>query len=53
MYTVKDVRERLGVSEPMVYKLLTTGKIPSYKVGRILRIEPKDVDNYLARVRRG
>ncbi len=52
MYTVRDVRDRLGVSDQMVYKLVRTGKLPAYKVGRLVKIEPRDLDAYLARNRK-
>ena len=52
MMTVQDVREKLGIGQATAYRLVYRGKIPTYKVGRILRIDPKDVDDYLVRSRR-
>ena len=52
MYRVEDVRQRLGVGRATAYKLISKGEIPSYRVGRVLRVKPEDVDNYLARNRR-
>jgi putative molybdopterin biosynthesis protein len=52
MMTVQDVREKLGIGQATAYRLVYRGEIPAYKVGRILRIDPKDVDDYLARSRR-
>ena len=52
MYKVEDVRQRLGVGRATAYKLVSSGEIPSYRVGRVLRINPENVDSYLARNRR-
>ncbi len=52
MYKAEDVRQRLGVGRATAYKLISSGEIPSYRVGRVLRVKPEDVDNYLARNRR-
>jgi putative molybdopterin biosynthesis protein len=52
MMTVQDVREKLGIGQATAYRLVYRGDIPAYKVGRILRIDPRDVDAYLARNRK-
>ena len=52
MMTVQDVREMLGIGQATAYRLVYPGDIPAYKVGRILRIDPRDVGAYLARNRK-
>ena len=52
MYKVEDVQRRLGVGRATAYKLISSGEIPSYRVGRVLRVKPEDVDSFLARNRR-
>ena len=52
MYKVEDVQRRLGVGRATAYKLVSTGEIPSYRVGRVLRIKPEDVDGFLDKNRR-
>jgi len=52
MYKVEDVQRRLGVGRATAYKLISSGEIPSYRVGRVLRVNPEDVDRFLARNRR-
>ena len=52
MYKVEDVQRRLGVGRATAYKLISSGEIPSYRVGRVLRVKPEDVERFLARNRR-
>jgi excisionase family DNA binding protein len=52
MMTVQDVRKKLGIGQATAYRLVYRGDIPAYKVGRVLRIDPRDVDSYLARNRK-
>lgn len=52
-YTPVTLATKLAVSERTVRQLLATGEIPSYKVAGLRRIDPTDVDRYLARHRSG
>ncbi len=45
--TVVDVAGRLRVSRRVAYELLQGGKIPSYRVGRSIRVKPEDLDAYI------
>lgn len=47
-YSQKSLAAKLRVSERMVRKLIESGQIRSYKIGRATRIAPEDVDSYLA-----
>ena len=49
--TVKDVAEHLGVSRGLVYKLVSTGELDSYRVGSTIRVTPEQVREYLRRPR--
>ena len=49
--TVKEVADRLGVSRGLVYKLVSTGDLESYRVGSTIRITPEQVREYLGRPR--
>ena len=51
-FTPKTLAHRLAVSERTVRELLRTGEIASYRVGGSRRIDPKDVDAFLAARRR-
>jgi excisionase family DNA binding protein len=46
-----QVSEVLGVSRPYVYHLARAGKLPGYRMGRILRFEPGDVLDFLSNCR--
>lgn len=50
-YTPITLAERLSVHRKTVRRLLETGEIASYRIGRAVRIDPNDVDSYLARRR--
>lgn len=48
MITVREVAERLGVSEDTVYRLKDKPDgIPAYRVGRSIRFFPEEVDAYI------
>jgi len=49
MLSMKDVAERLGVSQRTVTRMLERGELPSVKVGRSVRIRPEALQAYLAR----
>ncbi len=42
-----ELSRRLGVSERFVRKLVATRQIPYLKIGRLVRFEEQDVDDYL------
>jgi excisionase family DNA binding protein len=44
--TPKQAAQRLGVSADKVYELCASGKLRSSKVGRAIRIQPRDLDHY-------
>lgn len=48
-----ELQAWLGVGRTKVYELLQTGEIRSYRVGRLVRVRPSDVEAYLALHRYG
>jgi excisionase family DNA binding protein len=38
----------LGVHLRMLYKLIDTGQIPAYRMGRVMRVRLADLDAFLA-----
>lgn len=44
---VPATAKHLGVTLRMVYKLIDTGSIPAFKVGRVIRIRTADVETFL------
>jgi len=45
--TIQDVAEIMGVEYKTVYRLVTSGKIPSFRVGRVYRIRHQDLNAYI------
>jgi len=52
-FTPKSLAEYLSISERTVRDMLSKERIPSYKVEGQRRIDPVDVEKYLARNRNG
>ena len=52
-YTTRSLARRLSLSERTVRDLIRRGDIPSYKVAGARRIDPADVDAWLAERRQG
>ena len=50
-YTVRSLAKRLALSERTVRDMLRWGRIASYKVEGARRVDPADVDVYLAQRR--
>jgi excisionase family DNA binding protein len=44
--TVKEAAAQLHVSPSCIYELCESGKLASFKVGRVLRIHPEAIENY-------
>jgi putative molybdopterin biosynthesis protein len=47
LLTVEQVQELLKVGRTFAYSLVRSGELPSYRVGRLLRIRRQDVDRWL------
>ena len=41
--TAHDVADRLGVSKMSIYRMIDRGELRAYRIGRSLRIDPRDV----------
>jgi excisionase family DNA binding protein len=52
-FTPRTLAQYLGVSDRTVRSMLAAGKIASYRVEGSRRIDPADVDKYLAQRREG
>ena len=44
----RQAAERLGIAPREVYRLIDTGELVAYKVGRDLGLRPDDLDAYRA-----
>ncbi len=49
---VNEVAGYLGIGRSLAWKLVWTGKIKSYKVGRLVRVRTAAVEDYLKSVER-
>lgn len=47
LLTVGEVAKRLQLSERTMWKLIHGGKVPSIVIGRLRRIDPRDLEQYL------
>ncbi len=48
LITASEAAERLGCTEKMVRKMANDGRLPSVKVGALLRFRPLDIDAFVA-----
>lgn len=44
---VEAVAQVLGLSRPMIYKLVNTGELPTVRIGKTLRFDPADVAAFI------
>ena len=53
--STKEAASRLGLTTRTVYRLIDDGQIPAYKFGRVIRLQARDVDNFIngARIQPG
>jgi len=49
--TVREVATQLGVSKGLIYKLVGSGDLDSYRIGGTIRITEQHVRDYLERPR--
>ncbi len=47
LLNIKEVSEKLGVSKNTVYDWCAYGRIPHIKVGKFLRFNIEDINNWL------
>jgi putative molybdopterin biosynthesis protein len=51
LLTVEQVQELLKVGRTFAYTLVRSGELPSYRVGRLIRIRRRDVERWLESAR--
>lgn len=47
LLTIEQVQELLKVGRTFAYSLTKSGELPTYRVGRLLRVRRRDVDRWL------
>lgn len=50
-YDVPDVAFKIGVDESYVWKLVASGELPSFKLGRLRKIAKQDLADFIDRLR--
>lgn len=45
--TIKDIMRILRISRPTAYKLISSGRLKSYRVGRLVRIKVDDLERFI------
>lgn len=46
-----EASERLGVTLRTLYRLVDEGRLPAYKIGRVIRIKEDDVEAFIESAR--
>lgn len=49
MLTTEEVARRLSVARMTVMRMIEAGELPAVKLGRVWRIDPEQLDEYLFR----
>lgn len=47
----REACERLGVTLRTLYRFIDEGQLPAYKMGRVIRVQSDDVDDFIKRMR--
>lgn len=46
-----EASDRLGVTLRTLYRLIDEGRLPAYKIGRVIRLKDEDIDTYIESAR--
>ena len=47
----REACERLGVTLRTLYRFIDEGQLPAYKMGRVIRVQESDVEDFIGRMR--
>ena len=50
-FGTREACERLGVTLRTLYRFIDEGQLPAYKMGRVIRLQAADIDNFIDRMR--
>jgi excisionase family DNA binding protein len=45
--SLKDVQHLLGIGRTKTYELVTTGELPAVRIGRCIRVNRQELDEWL------
>ncbi len=51
LLTIADLQNWIGLGRSKSYQLVQTGEIPSYRIGKLIRLRRSDVEEWLNRNR--
>ena len=43
----KDAAQRIGITPRTLYRFIDEGQIPAYRIGRVIRLQRRDVESFL------
>lgn len=49
--STREAARRLGITPRTLYRLIDSGQLPAYKVGRVIRLQEGEVDAFIDRAR--
>lgn len=49
--STREACERLGVTLRTLYRFIDEGQLPAYKMGRVIRLQATEVDEFIERMR--
>jgi excisionase family DNA binding protein len=47
----REACERLGVTLRTLYRFIDEGQLPAYKMGRVIRVQATDIEDFIRRMR--
>lgn len=47
----REACERLGVTLRTLYRFIDEGQLPAYKMGRVIRVQATDVEDFITRMK--
>src|ERR1700726_2190188 len=47
----REACERLGVTLRTLYRFIDEGQLPAYKMGRVIRVQANDIEDFIRRMR--
>lgn len=47
----REACERLGVTLRTLYRFIDEGQLPAYKMGRVIRVQATDIEDFITRMR--
>ncbi len=49
--STKEAARRLGITPRTLYRLIDEGQLPAYKFGRVIRLQEREVDEFISQAR--